>query len=62
MGQIMSSSPTTPEEVMDAMERLEEMKEEMSSGDYMNECNRLKDLYYKLKNEKIIRQFILLFT
>ena len=62
IGQNVSSPPKTPNEVMEEMDKLEEMKDDMSSGEYMNECNRLMELYYKLKEEDIfIRQFIMIF-
>jgi hypothetical protein len=57
-----SSVVNTPEKVMEEMDRLEDRKEDMSSGDYMIECNRLKDLFYKLKNEIEIQQFIRMYT
>ena len=46
---LMEVHPKTLDEVMVAMNDLEEKKDEITSGEYLLECNRLKSLYDRLK-------------
>ena len=41
--------PMTIEDVMKKMEELEEKVDDISSGDYLLECNRLKTIYDRLR-------------
>ena len=41
--------PHTLEEIMKEMNELEEKIDDMSSGEYLSECNRLKSIYDRLK-------------
>ena len=41
--------PQTIEDVMKAMNDLEERVDDISSGDYLRECNRLKSIYDRLR-------------
>jgi hypothetical protein len=44
-----SSRPATIDDILKAMNELEEKIDEMSSGEYLIECNRLKTIYDALK-------------
>jgi hypothetical protein len=41
--------PSTLDDIMKAMNELEEKVDEISSGEYLSECNRLKSIYDRLK-------------
>jgi len=43
------SHPPTIDDIMKAMNELEEKIDDMSSGEYLFECNRLKTIYDRLK-------------
>lgn len=46
--------PVTIEDVIKEMESLEENIDDMSSGDYLLECNRLKSVYDRLKRTEYL--------
>jgi hypothetical protein len=41
--------PPNIDDIMKAMNELEEKVDDMSSGEYLSECNRLKSIYDRLK-------------
>ena len=47
--------PHTLEEIMKEMNELEEKIDDMSSGEYLLECNRLKSIYDRLKRNESLR-------
>ena len=50
-----NNRPQTIEDIMKEMSELEEKIDEMSSGEYLLECNRLKSIYDQLKRNEGLR-------
>ena len=50
------SRPQTIDDIMKAMNELEEKIDDMSSGEYLLECNRLKSIYDRLKRTENMRR------
>jgi hypothetical protein len=51
------NDPLTINDVMKKMEELEEKVDDISSGDYLLECNRLKTIYDRLKRADFLASF-----
>ena len=49
------NQPPTLDDIMKAMNELEEKIDDMSSGEYLLECNRLKSIYDRLKRTENMR-------
>jgi len=49
------SHPPTMDDIMREMEELEERKDDISNGEYLLECNRLKSIYDRLKINENMR-------
>jgi hypothetical protein len=49
------NQPPTLDNIMKAMNELEEKIDDMSSGEYLLECNRLKSIYDRLKRTENMR-------
>jgi hypothetical protein len=49
------SRPSTMDDIMSEMNALEDKIEDMSSGEYLLECNRLKSIYDRLKRTENMR-------
>lgn len=50
-----NNRPQTIEDIMKEMSDLEEKIDEISSGEYLLECNRLKSIYDRLKRNEGLR-------
>ena len=50
-----NNRPQTIEDIMKEMSELEEKIDEISSGEYLLECNRLKSIYDQLKRNEGLR-------
>lgn len=48
---VLNSNKLTISDIEKQMEELYEKMDEMSSGEYLRECNRLQEIYKKLKME-----------
>jgi len=49
------NQPPTLDDIMKAMNELEEKIDDMSSGEYLLECNRLKSIYDRLNRTENMR-------
>jgi hypothetical protein len=49
------NQPPTLDNIMKAMNELEKKIDDMSSGEYLLECNRLKSIYDRLKRTENMR-------
>jgi hypothetical protein len=49
------SRPSTIDDIMKAMNALEDKIDDMSSGEYLIECDRLKSMYDRLKRTENMR-------